>query len=199
MTEDGVNRITKTSPITKTNQYHDHAYKQNKGRQQKKSKKSDFLTLTEELKDDKKEKKEDNQKESYSELEEKLKVDTDKWGIETISNQILDLIKEKYQQNPTKLKSFHKQVKKIINISYKKAHKALEPLPTDSEKLITATYKETRKKLKEWTINKTESSQLAPKNLTLKTLQIEMTELFLEQGRYFKEQKTLQPTINLKG
>lgn len=195
MNQDEIKKIKKTSPIVKTNQYHnDHTAQQNKGQQQKKPRHSDFLTLTEEYKPDKNQEK---HQESYPDLEEKLKVDTKQWGVEVISEKILDLIK-KYHQTPTNLKSFAHQIKKIINISYKKAYTALTPLPTDSHKLINATYKQTRKKLTEWIANKTEPQKLVSQP-TLKNLQLEITELFLEQGRYFKEQNTLQPTINLQG
>ena len=153
----------------------------------------------------------------YLELEQKLKINTKQWGVNNVSEQIIELIKDYYQNfkenNPkyddsTLFNSFYPVAKKTLKQGYQHGSNVLPPLPQDIKKLILATYSLSIDKLKNWRDNldsepKEQSQTIEPQikedeTEKLKKLTQNIANLIIEQGIYLEEQKVHHPIINTK-
>ncbi|MBM7555493.1 hypothetical protein [Halanaerobacter jeridensis] len=148
----------------------------------------------------------------YLELEKKLKVATKQWGVENISKQIIELIKNYYhkfkQDNPnnnnfTLLETFYPLAETALKKGYQQTQNVLPPLPQDIKKLILATYSQSIEKLKVWRENKLSQIQEETTEKTVEPPPVEklskdISNLMIEQGIYLEEQKVHHPIINTK-
>ena len=205
-----IKKVKKTSKSSKANYFHHSPQEQTK--QQKRKKASPiksrghktFSRFAREL-----ERNNLKRNQNYKNLEKRLNIDKEEWGVEKVAAEIIDLISTKYRllakKNPAKKDQLVNQVyqegQTIIKKSFIEARKTILPLPPEVNQLLTATYKLSKQKLTSWknkapeqfSLSHTDSTQ-EPPDLTEK-----ITELFTKQGIYLKEAKTKLPAINLRG
>lgn len=96
---------------------------------------------------------------NYTELESKLGIDSNKWGVEAVSDNIFNFAKviyEKYkldnegEDNQEVLDKFYEIAKSSITKGYNEAMNFLGPLPNDVKELSKATYERSLEKLDSW-------------------------------------------------
>lgn len=205
-----IEKVKRVSKSSKTDYFKSPNNKKQKQQQQKKKKSSSFWDVPDQYTT------EDNSDFNYDylELEKKLEVANTHWGVENISEQIVELIKNHYQKlekdnsnnnNLALFSFFYPVAKKSLKKGYHQAKKVLPPLPQDIQKIIIATYGKSIDKLKIWgaeDYNKNQNQQLSktdPKTkIQNENLIKDISNLFIEQGIYLEEQKVHHPIINTK-
>mgnify|MGYP006307153723 CR=1 FL=1 len=198
-----IKKVKKTSKSSKTDYFKNaNKHKQKKNKKKNKSNNS-FWDVPQQYttKDN------SNLNYNYLDLEKKLKVDVKNWGVDSVSSQILTLIKDHYlkyesnnQNSSSLIHSFLPLAKEALKQGYDKAEDILPPLDQDIEKLLIATYSKSIEKLQDWAANKKNDTKESTKNedYNLDKLIIKISNLFIEQGIYLEEQKLHHPLINTK-
>ncbi|MGM0502887.1 MAG: hypothetical protein ACQERJ_10175, partial [Bacillota bacterium] len=88
-----IKKVKKTSKLSET-----HEFKNPEQQKQKKNKKKKSSNTFWDVPQQYTDHNNSNLSYDYLELEKKLKIEIDKWGVDSVSNQLLELIKENYQQ-----------------------------------------------------------------------------------------------------
>jgi dGTP triphosphohydrolase len=208
MSDYDVKKIEKNSKSSRTDYFRNATKHKKKNKKQKNKKEKSFWDVPQQYTTD------DNSDLNYNylDLEKKLEIEIDKWGVDSISSQILNLIKNDYQQykdewsdQPEELliNLFYPHAKKALKTGYDKAQNILPSLPKDIEKLTIATYSKSIEKLQshfEQNKNKTEKNitQSTIKEPQTKKLIEKIINIFIEQGIYLEEQKVHHPIINVR-
>lgn len=137
--------------------------------------KSDFLDISTQIEMISKK---SNSKIDYSALEKKLGIDSQKWGVEAVSDDIFNFAKtvyEKYKLNHSEedskkvLDNFYSLAKKSITQGYEEAKNFLGAMPQDVANLAEGTFNRTIEKLDSWynsELNPTESDNSATNTST---------------------------------
>lgn len=199
---EGVKPISRTS---KADEFRDYSKKQQQKKKKSKSSTSFWDVPTQYTTEDNK-----NLSYNYSDLEKELEVESEKWGVEKISSQIIAIIKSHYHKfadnNPNYKESnlfeiFYPHAKESLKQAYHQAENVLPPLPQDIEKLIVAAYSKSIDKLDIWRENISNKYQIEPQErkkeeITSKNLIKEISNLLIELGIYLEEQKLNHPIIN---
>ena len=200
-----VEKVKRVSKSSKTDYFKSPNNKKQQQQQQKKKPASSFWDVPDQYTtaDD------SDLNYEYSDLEKKLEVANTHWGVENISGQIIELIKNHYRKfkkdnsndnDSVLFNSFYPMAKRSLKKGYQQAKKVLPPLPQDIQKLIIATYSKSIEKLQDWAANKKNDTKESTKNEESKdeTLIKDISNLFIEQGIYLEEQKVHHPIINTK-
>ncbi len=205
-----VKKVKKTSKSSKTNYFHHSPQEESKHQQRKKASRiksrghKTFSRFAQEL-----ERNNLKRNQNYKNLEKRLDIDREEWGVEKVAAEIINLISTKYRlvanQYPTQqhqlLNQIYEEGKTIIKQAFMDARKTILPLPPEVNQLLIATYKLSKQKLTAWKNKKAEQSSSSQADSTQEPpdLKEKITELFTKQGIYLKEAKTKLPAINLKG
>ena len=207
MADYDIQEVKPVSRPSKTDEFKDHQTKQQKKKKKKKSSTSFWDVPAQYTTQD-----DSDLNYNYLDLERKLAVEAEEWGVNKISNQIIEIIQQHYQQfkdNNSSYKEtvlitvFYPQAKEILKKGYQQAKKVLPPLPQDIQKLIIATYSQSIEKLKMWRENISAPSQEETavneiESFASERLLKEIANLLIEQGIYLEEQKVHHPIINTK-
>ncbi|MFO7819289.1 MAG: hypothetical protein R6V17_03535 [Halanaerobacter sp.] len=207
MADYDIKEVKPVSRASKTSEFKEHHTKEQKKKKKKKSSTSFWDVPTQyTTKDD------SDLNYNYLDLEKKLEVASEEWGVNKISTQIIEIIQQYYQQfkdnnqnyNDSVLFSlFYPQAKESLKKAYQQAKEVLPPLPQDVKKLIVATYSQSIEKLNIWrenipTADQEETEKTEIENFASEKLIKDIANLLIEQGIYLGEQKVHHPIINTK-
>lgn len=168
--------------------------------------KSDFLSISNQIDilEQSQAKKESN-KIDFNKLEQKLGIDSDKWGVEAVSDDIFNFTKnifESYkinhegEENSQVLKSFYELAKKSVTQGYNEALNFLGALPEDVASLAKGTFERTIEKLDQWFENGGKDIEIEDSNNQIKENSISQPETI--EKTQISTQELLKEAENVK-
>lgn len=139
-----------------------------------------------------------NKKIDFNKLEQKLGIDSEKWGVEAVSDDIFNFTKNVFktykinhegEENSKILKSFYDLAKKSVTQGYNEALDFLGTLPEDVASLAKGTFDRTIQKLDAWFENggedveeiSIENPENETKNETVNTPEVEKAHLTTQE------------------
>ena len=170
-----------------------------------------------------------NRKIDYSALEQKIGIDSSKWGVEAVSDNIfkfVTLIYENYKLNhegeddQTILDNFYEMARSSVQSGYDEALKILGSIDSNTKQLIEGTLERTFEKIDNWYENggtvkpkqeiNSETTSETAKSENISQIISEMMEesnriknevvkMLEQQGIYLNEKSTHKPSINIEG
>ena len=96
---------------------------------------------------------------NYSDLEAKLGIDSNKWGVEAVSDNLINFVQLSYERyklshkdtdDPGSLEKFYEMAKSSYTKGFGEAQNMLGVLPDDVQSLIEGTMNHTMEKLDKW-------------------------------------------------
>lgn len=188
--------------------------------------KNDILTLTSQISSANTDKK-TNTETDYKALEQKLGIDSSKWGVEAVSDDIFNFAKVMYEDYKTNhsgedsqkvLENFYNMAKDSINKGYEEAMDFLGTLSEDVANLTQGTLDKSLEKLDAWfknggkdvepseTSTEINNENAAEKNNKLSRAELlkesedmknQVLDMLKQQGIYLTEKKTQKPFLDL--